>query len=111
MVLARKLLAFSISQRFKPKLLDLNALVTNLRGVLEWVVGKDIELATMLDPTLGWVNVDLGQIEQVIIKLAANARDAMPQGGKITIETSTVQVSASPPHPHGLIIGPGKFAM
>ncbi len=110
MELTRKLLAFSSSQRFKPTLLDLNALVTNLRGVLEWVVGKDIELATMLDPTLGWVNVDLGQIEQVIIKLAANARDAMPQGGKITIETSTVQVSAIPPHPHGLI-GPGKFAM
>ncbi len=91
-------------------LLDLNALVTNLRGVLEWVIGKDIELATMLDPALGWVNVDLGQIEQVIIKLAANARDAMPQGGKISIETSTVQVSAIPPHSHGLI-GPGKFAM
>ncbi len=110
MELTRKLLAFSSSQRVKPTLLDLNALVTNLRGVLEWVVGKDIELATMLDPALGWVNVDLGQIEQVIIKLAANARDAMPQGGKITIETSTVQVSAIPPHPHGLI-GPGKFAM
>jgi len=111
MELTRKLLAFSSSQRFKPTLLDLNALVTNLRGVLEWVVGKDTALATMLDPTLGWVNVDLGQIEQVIIKLAAYAREAMPQGGKITIETSTVQLSAIPPHPHGLIIGPGKFAM
>ena len=111
MELTRKLLAFSSSQRSKPTLLDLNALVTNLRGVLEWVVGKNIELATMLDPALGWVNVDLGQFEQVIIKLAANAREAMPQGGKITIETSTVQLSAIPPHPHGLIIGPGKFAM
>src|SRR5881397_291885 len=111
MELTRKLLAFSSSQRIKPTVLDLNALVTNLRGVLEWVVGKDIDLATRLDPTLGWVRVDLGQVEQVIIKLAANARDAMPHGGKVTLQTSNVQLSAIPPHPHGLIIGPGKFAM
>jgi PAS domain S-box-containing protein len=111
MELTRKLLAFSSSQRVKPTLLDLNALVTNLRGVLEWVVGKDIEQAIILDPTLGWVKVDLGQIEQVLIKLAANARDAMPQGGKITIETSNVvQASATSPHPHGRI-GPGNYAM
>jgi PAS domain S-box-containing protein len=110
MELTRKLLAFSSSQRVKPTVLDLNALVTNLHGVLEWVVGKDIEQATRLDPALGWVKVDLGQIEQVIIKLAANARDAMLQGGKITIETANVQVSAVLPHPHGLI-GPGKYAM
>ena len=110
MELTRKLLAFSSSQRVKPTVLDLNALVTNLRGVLEWVVGKDIELTTMLDPTLGWVKVDLGQIEQVIIKLAANAREAMPQGGKITIETSSIRGSAISHHPHGRI-GPGKYAM
>src|SRR5438552_7592771 len=110
MELTRKLLAFSSSQRVKPTVLDLNALVTNLRGVLEWVVGKDIELTTMLDPTLAWVKVDLGQIEQVIIKLAANAREAMPQGGKITIETSSIRGSAISHHPHGRI-GPGKYAM
>src|SRR5207237_7406831 len=91
MELTRKLLAFSSSQRVKPTVLDLNALVTNLHGVLEWVLGKDIEQAAMLDPALGWVKVDLGQIEQVIIKLAANARDAIPRGGKITFETATVQ--------------------
>src|SRR5438309_5282843 len=110
MELTRKLFAFSSSQRVKPTVLDLNALVTNLHGVLEWVLGKDIEHATILDPALGWVKVDLGQIEQVIIKLAANARDAMPQGGKITFETANVQVSSVSPHPHGLI-GPGKYAM
>ena len=110
MELTRKLLAFSSSQRVKPTVLDLNALVTNLHGVLEWVLGKDIEQATMLDPALGWVKVDLGQIEQVIIKLAANARDAMPQGGKITFETANVQVSSVSPHPLGLI-GPGKYAL
>src|SRR5207247_1760067 len=65
---------------------------------------------TMLDPTLAWVKVDLGQIEQVIIKLAANAREAMPQGGKITIETSSIRGSAISHHPHGRI-GPGKYAM
>src|SRR2546426_7534855 len=110
MELTRKLLAFSSSQRIKPTVLDLNALVTNLRGVLEWVVGKDIDLVTRLDPALGWVRVDLGQVEQIIIKLAANARDAMPHGGKVTLQTSNVQVSATSHHPHGLI-GPGKFAM
>src|SRR5439155_20470072 len=110
MELTRKLLAFSSSQRFKPTLLDLNALVTNLRGVLEWVVGKDIEQATILDPTLGGVKVDLGQIEQVLIKLAANAREAMPQGGKITIETSNIQASATSPYQHGRI-GPGNEGM
>src|SRR2546426_1725918 len=110
MELTRKLLAFSSSQRIKPAVLDLNALVTNLRGVLEWVVGKDIDLVTRLDPALGWVRVDLGQVEQVIIKLAANARDAMPHGGKVTLQTSNVQVSAISHHPHGLI-GPGKFAI
>ncbi|TLY22823.1 MAG: PAS domain S-box protein [Nitrospirae bacterium] len=110
MELTRKLLAFSSSQRVKPTVLDLNALVTNLHGVLEWVLGKDIEQAAMLDPALGWVKVDLGQIEQVIIKLAANARDAMPRGGKITFETANVQVSSVSPHPFGLI-GPGKYAM
>src|SRR5438132_11666515 len=110
MELTRKLLAFSSSQRVKPTVLDLNALVTNLHGVLEWVLGKDIEHATILDPALGWVKVDLGQIEQVIIKLAANARDAMPQGGKITFETATVQVSSVSHNPLGLI-GPGQYAM
>src|SRR5881628_28624 len=110
MELTRKLLAFSSSQRVKPTLLDLNALVTNIRGVLEWVAGKDIELATRLDPTLGWVKIDLGQIEQVIIKLAAHAREAMPQGGKITIETSTIRGSAILHDPSGRI-GPGTFAM
>src|SRR6266571_4593917 len=110
MELTRKLLAFSSSQRVKPTLLDLNALVTNLRGVLEWVAGKDIELTTMLDPTLAWVKVDLGQIEQVIIKLDAHAREAMQQGGKITIETSTIRGSAILHDSNGRI-GPGTFAM
>jgi len=108
--LTGQLLAFSSSQGLKPALLDLNALVTNLRGVLEWVLGADIKLRTDLDPALGWVKTDPVQTEQVIIKLAANARDAMAPGGRLTIETANVQVTPSPPHPHG-VARPGKYAM
>jgi PAS domain S-box-containing protein len=108
--LTRQLLAFSSSQRVKPALLDLNVLITNLRGVLEWVVGKDIGLTTVLDPALGWVMADQGQIEQVIIKLAANAREAMSDGARLAIETANVRVTPFSPPPHGRVHA-GKYVM
>ena len=108
--LTDQLLAFSSSQGFKPTLLDLNALVTNLRGVLRWVLGTDVQLRTDLDPALGWVKTDPAQTEQLIIMLAANARDAMPPGGRLTLETANVRVPPFVPHPHG-IVRPGKYAM
>ncbi len=108
--LTGQLLAFSSSQGFKPTLLDLNALVTNLRGVLRWVLGADVQLRTDLDPALGWVNADPAQTEQIIITLAANARDAMAPGGRLTLETANVRVPPFLSHPHG-IVRPGRYVV
>ena len=88
--LTRQLLAFSRRQMLQPKVLDLNAVVTNLEPMLQRLIGENIELATVMKPGLGQVRADPGLIEQVIMNLAINARDAMPQGGKVLIETDNV---------------------
>ncbi|MBI5575364.1 MAG: PAS domain S-box protein [Deltaproteobacteria bacterium] len=88
--LTRQLLAFSRKQVLQPKVLDLNAVVDNMNGMLRRLIGEDIDLVTGLRPALWSVKVDPGQIEQVIMNLAVNARDAMPRGGKVTIETDNV---------------------
>lgn len=90
--LTRHLLAFSRKQILAPTTLDLNSLVTNLRKMLERLIGEDITLSTVLQPGLWTITADPGQIEQVIMNLAVNARDAMPTGGMLTIETSNVQL-------------------
>src|SRR3972149_1092490 len=90
--LTRQLLAFSRRQVFEPRILDLNKLVSELEKMLRPLIGEDIELVTSLDPTLGKVRGDSTQMEQVIMNLAANARDAMPQGGRLTIETTNVDL-------------------
>jgi PAS domain S-box-containing protein len=90
--LTRHLLAFSRKQILAPTPLDLNSLVTNLRKMLERLIGEDITLSTLLQPGLWTIIADPGQIEQVIMNLAVNARDAMPTGGMLTIETSNVQL-------------------
>ena len=89
--LTRQLLAFSRKQVLQPKIVDLNFTVTNTSKMLERLIGEDIQLVTILDQNLGKVEVDPGQIEQVLMNLAVNARDAMmPRGGKLTIETKNV---------------------
>jgi PAS domain S-box-containing protein len=88
--LTRQLLAFSRKQMLAPKVLDLNEVVAENLKMLTRIVGEDIDLVMVPGPTLGAVRADPGQIDQVIMNLAVNARDAMPQGGKLTIETANV---------------------
>jgi signal transduction histidine kinase/CheY-like chemotaxis protein len=90
--LTRQLLAFSRQQLLRPEVLDLNAVVENMGGLLRRVIGEDINLAIVTAPDLGWVRVDRGQLEQVILNLAVNARDAMPRGGRLVIETTRVDL-------------------
>jgi len=88
--LTRQLLAFSRQQVLEPKVIDLNSVVDNLKKILQRVIGEDVELTTVLAAELAAVKADVSQIEQILMNLAVNARDAMPTGGKLTIETTNV---------------------
>jgi PAS domain S-box-containing protein len=107
--LTRQLLAFSRRQVLQPKVLDLNAVVTELEKLMRPLIGEDIAVALTLASTLGRVRADPGQFEQVIMNLAVNARDAMPQGGTLTIETANVDFAAEATHPREP--GPGHWVM
>src|SRR5581483_9288888 len=89
--LTKQLLAFSRRQVLQPQLMDLNETVSGLDDLLRRLIGEDIELETTLDPELGAVRADPGQIEQVLINLVINARDAMPGGGHLTIESRSLE--------------------
>jgi PAS domain S-box-containing protein len=86
--LTRQLLAFSRRQFLQPQVIDVNTLVGNLATMLHRLIGEDIQLELRLDPEAGRVSADPGQLEQVIVNLAVNARDAMPEGGRLTLETA-----------------------
>jgi len=88
--LTRQLLAFSRQQILQPKLINLNEVVAGVQKLIRRLIGEDIELVLKLNPALGWVRADQGQLEQVMMNLAINARDAMPHGGKLFIETGAV---------------------
>jgi two-component system cell cycle sensor histidine kinase/response regulator CckA len=93
--LTRQLLAFSRRQVLQPRVLNLNEVVRDMKSMLRRLLSEDIELAIVVDPTTGNVNADPGQIEQVLMNLLVNARDAMPQGGSVTIETANVMLDAA----------------
>jgi PAS domain S-box-containing protein len=90
--LTRQLLAFSRRQACQPRALDLNEVVANVEGMLRRLIGENVDLVTSLSPGLGLVRADNGQMEQIILNLTVNARDAMPEGGRLVIATSNVEL-------------------
>jgi PAS domain S-box-containing protein len=109
--LTRQLLVFSRQQVLQPKVVDLNALVIGIEHLLRRLIGEDIELSTALDPDLTSVKADPGHIEQVIMNLAVNARDAMPRGGRLTIETKNVRLDEQYAREHGRVVTPGPYVL
>ena len=107
-MLTRQLLALSRQQAVVLKAVNLNHVLTDLEKMLQRLIREDIELVTRLDPRIGDVHADPGQLEQVVMNLIVNARDAMPRGGRVTIETSNVDLSESYTRTH-LGVRPGPY--
>jgi PAS domain S-box-containing protein len=107
--LTRQLLAFSRKQMFQTRMIDLNAVVADMDRMLRRLIGEDIDLVSLLEPSLCQIKADPGQIEQVLMNLVVNARDAMPRGGRITIETGNVSLDQTV-NTH-ISIKPGRYLM
>lgn len=108
--LTRQLLAFGRQQVLQPRVMDLNEVVADIEKLLRRLIGEHIDLRTVLDPHLGPVRADPAQIEQVIMNLAVNARDAMPEGGTLTIETANVDILEGYVQ-EPVVLEPGRYVM
>jgi PAS domain S-box-containing protein len=107
--LTRQLLAFSRQQLLQPSAVDVNALVTGMHAMLSRLIGAPIELVPILAPDLHKARADVGQLGQVLMNLVVNARDAMPDGGRISVETANVDLDGS--FQHEALIRPGPYVM
>jgi PAS domain S-box-containing protein len=108
--LVRQLLAFSRKQVLRPKILDLNAIVMNLDQLLRRLMSENIAMKTFVSNDVGAIKADPGQIEQVIMNLVVNARDALPDGGRILIETSNVELDSAYTRDH-TVVRPGPYVL
>ena len=106
--LTNQLLAFSRNQLLEPTVLQFNAVLDDMDDILRRVLGEDIALDLLLDTHLGWVKVDRGQLQQIVLNLVGNARDAMPQGGRLVIETMNISVSQGSAKPQ-VFLEPGEY--
>jgi len=108
--LVRQLLAFSRKQVLRPKILDLNAIVVNLDQLLRRLMNENIDMKTFVSKDIGAIKADPGQVEQVIMNLVVNARDALPNGGRILIETSNVDLDSAYTLDH-TVVRPGPYVL
>jgi two-component system, cell cycle sensor histidine kinase and response regulator CckA len=111
--LTQQLLAFARRELIRPRPMDLNRLVRYAAGMLRPVVGENIELLVRLSPTLGGIHADPPRVEQIVMNLVLNARDAMPQGGRVEVETEAVELEATPAvwQPEAEAPPPGRYAV
>ncbi|MBA3442057.1 MAG: PAS domain S-box protein [Pyrinomonadaceae bacterium] len=109
--LTKQLLAFSRKQMLQPKVLDLNTVITDMQKMLARLIGEDIHIISDLDPELACVEADPSQVEQVIMNLVVNARDSMPNGGRLTIETRNLELDDAYRIRRHVTLAPGPYVM
>ncbi|MGH9856543.1 MAG: response regulator, partial [Acidobacteriota bacterium] len=108
--LTNQLLAFSRKQIISPKILDLNQTISEIEKILHRLVGENVDLSIIFSEGLGHIKADPGQIEQLMINLVVNARDAMPEGGKLTVEITNVELDENYAFNHA-VVKPGRYVM